>query len=177
MINKLSFEEISNLRKTTEQHKQSKHFPISIMLYNIRSIYNVGTIFRTCDAANIKELILTGYTPSPPRNEIKKTALGATESVTWRYETDIIAAINKQKAQNELIVAVELTNNSKPHNILSSLNVPICLILGNELAGIDNTILEHCDEVIEIPMFGVKHSLNVGVAAGIVIYEAIKTYI
>ena len=176
-MNKLSYNEILNLRKTVEQCKQTPRFPISVMLYNIRSMYNVGTVFRTCDAANIKELILTGYTPHPPRKEIEKTSLGATDSVIWRYETDIITAISKQKSQKELIIAVEQTNDSKAHSTLSTFGEPICLIFGNELTGIDDKVLAFCDNAVEIQMFGVKHSLNVGVAAGIAIYEAIKPYI
>ena len=174
MIKKLLYEEILKNRKTVEQFKQNIHFPISIMLHNIRSLYNVGTLFRTCDAANINELILTGFTPHPPRLEIEKTALGATNSVIWSYEKNIFDAIQKQKNKGEKIIAVELTNNGRQYNSLAKNDCPMCLIFGNELTGIDDDVLECCDDAIEIPMYGVKHSLNVGVCAGIVIFEAIK---
>lgn len=173
MIKKLSYEEILKNRKTIEQFKENIHFPISVILYNIRSMYNVGTFFRTCDAANINELILTGFTPHPPRNEIEKTALGATNSVNWRYEKNIFEAINKQKETNK-VIAVELTQNGKKYDALIENDFPLCLVFGNELTGIDDNVLECCDDAIEIPMYGVKHSLNVGVCGGIVIFEAIK---
>ena len=175
MIRKLSFEEILKNRKTKDQFKQSKHFPISIMLYNIRSMYNVGTFFRTCDAANVSELILTGFTPHPPRIEIEKTALGATDSVNWIYEKNIFEAIKMQKNKGEKIIAVELTNISRQYNSLKKEDYPLCLIFGNELTGIDDSVLECCDDAIEIPMYGIKHSLNVGVCGGIAIFEAVNT--
>jgi len=175
MIKKLSYEDIIKNRKTVEQFKQNTHFPISIILNNIRSMYNVGTFFRTCDAANISELILTGWTPYPPRNEIEKTALGSTNSVLWRYEKNIFNAIKEQKNKGEKIFAVELTYNGRQYNSLTNNDFPLCLIFGNELIGIEDNVLEYCDEAIEIPMYGIKHSLNVGICGGIVIFEAIKS--
>jgi tRNA G18 (ribose-2'-O)-methylase SpoU len=174
MIRKLSYLEILDTRKTTEQFKESEHFPVSVMLNNVRSMYNVGSIFRTCDAANVKELILTGYTPYPPRIEIEKTALGASDSVTWRYDKNIIDAIKTQKEKCEKIIAVELTNNSRQYNALTKSDFPCCFVFGNELMGIDDYVLELCDDAIALPMHGVKHSLNVAVCAGIVIFEAIN---
>ena len=173
MIRKLLYEEIIKNRKTSEQFKSSFHFPISVILHNVRSMYNVGTFFRTCDSANISELILTGYTPFPPRLEIEKTALGATNSVCWRYEKNIFEEIKNQKEQKKKIIAVELTNNGRQYNSLSEDDFPMCLIFGNELTGIEDNVLEYCDDAIEVPMYGVKHSLNVGVCGGIVIYEAV----
>lgn len=174
MIKKTTYQELLETRKTISEINQAKKFPITVMLDSVRSLYNVGTIFRTCDSAFIQELVLTGFTPYPPRKEIEKTALGATESVMWRYEKDIVKAINFQKTKGEKIIAVELTNTKKTYCSLEKKDFPICLILGNELVGIDDKVLELCDDAIEIPMFGIKHSLNVGVAAGIVIYEAIR---
>lgn len=174
MIRKLNYEEILKIRKTTTQFKQSSHFPVSVMLNNIRSMYNVGSIFRTCDAANINELILTGYTPYPPRSEIEKTALGASESVNWKYEHNIFDAIQVQKDKGEKIIAVELTNESIGYDTFTLSDFPCCLVFGNELTGINDYVLELCNSAIEIPMYGIKHSLNVGVCAGITIFEAIK---
>ena len=173
MMKKLSYTEILKSRKTIEQFKKNMHYPISVILHNIRSMYNVGTFFRTCDAANINELILTGFTPYPPRNEIEKTALGATDSVAWRYEKNIFDAINKQKLTSK-VVAVELTQGGRQYTSLNSDDYPLCLVFGNELTGIDDNVLECCDDAIEIPMYGVKHSLNVGVCGGIVIFEAVR---
>ncbi|MDR0927864.1 MAG: RNA methyltransferase [Ignavibacteria bacterium] len=174
MIRKLTYEELLQRRKTIDEYQATAKHPISIMLNNIRSMYNVGTIFRTCDSAAVSELILTGYTPYPPRIEIEKTALGAVDTVKWQYEKDILTAIAKQKADDKHIVAVELTNTARSYNSLTMSDFPLCLILGNELVGIDDDVLAECDDAIEIPMYGVKHSLNVGVAAGIAIYEAVK---
>lgn len=174
MIRKLKYQELLRERKTSEESIKAEKFPITVMLYNIRSIYNVGSIFRTCDSALVQELILTGYTPYPPRKEIDKTALGATESVIWRYESNIFDAIQQQKTKGEKVFAVELTSTKRSCFSLTSNDFPICLMLGNELMGIDDNILAECDDAIEIPMFGVKHSLNVGVAAGIAIYEAVR---
>ena len=174
MIKKLSYEEILKVRKTATQFKQNSHFPISVMLDNVRSMYNVGSIFRTCDAANVTELILTGYTPYPPRNEIEKTALGASESVNWKYEKNIFDAIKIRKDKGIKIIAVELTNKSRNYDTFTEADFPCCLVFGNELTGIDDCVLEACDDAVEIPMYGIKHSLNVGVCVGIAIFEAIK---
>jgi tRNA G18 (ribose-2'-O)-methylase SpoU len=177
MIRKLNYEELLQARKNIDEVKTAKKLPISVILNNVRSLYNVGTIFRTCDSAFVNELILTGFTPFPPRKEIEKTALGATESVVWRYEENIIDAIKFQKSKGEKIVAVEITDTGKSCFSLETQDFPICFVLGNELTGIDTSVLNECDDAIEIPMFGVKHSLNVGVAAGIVIYEAVRIFI
>jgi len=174
MIKKLTFEELLYARKNIYDAKTAKKFPVSVILNNIRSLYNVGSIFRTCDSAFVNELILTGFTPFPPRKEIEKTALGATETVAWRYEKNIIDAIKFQKSKGEKIIAVEITNTKRSCFSLDAKDFPVCFVLGNELTGIDDYVLVECDDAIEIPMFGVKHSLNVSVAAGVVIYEAVR---
>ena len=174
MIKKLTYEELLQFRKNIDEAKTAKKFPISVILYNIRSLYNVGSIFRTCDSAFVSELILTGFTPFPPRKEIEKTALGATETVAWRYEKNIIDAMKFQKGKGKKIIAIEITNTKKSCFSLAEKDFPVCFVLGNELTGIDDYVLKECDDAIEIPMFGVKHSLNVAVAAGIVIYESVR---
>jgi len=176
-MRKLLYEEILSQRLTNEESINSKRHPVSLMLHNIRSMYNVGSIFRTADSAMVKELILCGFTPHPPRKEIEKTALGAVDSVPWSYHKDIIKAIEIQKSKNVKIIAVELTEKKRMYDTLELSDYPLCLILGNELTGIDNSIIDLCDDAIEIPMYGVKHSLNVGVATGIVIYQAVKSYL
>jgi len=177
MIKKLTYEELLQARKNIEEAKISNKFPISIILDNVRSLYNVGSIFRTCDSAFVNELILTGFTPFPPRKEITKTALGATETVVWRYEKNIIEAIKTQKNKCEKIIAVEISNTKRNCFSLTVEDFPACFVFGNELSGVSDEVLKECDDAVEIPMFGVKHSLNVGVAAGIVIYAAVQNLV
>lgn len=175
-MRKLLHNEILMQRLSVEEVNQSDKFPVSLLLYNIRSLYNVGAMFRTADSAGIEQLILCGYTPHPPRKEIEKTALGAVDTVKWRYEKNTIKAIEQLKAEKIKIIAVELTDNSRPYDSLKIDDYPLCLIVGNEITGIDDEILEMCDDAVEIPMHGVKHSLNVGVATGIAVFEAVKIW-
>lgn len=175
-MKKLKHEEILQERLTNEESLLCDRFPVYVLLHNIRSLYNVGSIFRTADSARAKELILTGFTPRPPRKEIEKTALGAVDSVPWKYERDIFKAIDDLKKEGVKIFAVELTDEKREYTSLRKEEYPVCLILGNELSGIDNEVIEQCDDAIEIPMHGVKHSLNVGVATGIVLFEAIRSW-
>lgn len=176
MIRKLIHSEILEERITIENSKIIERHPVSVMLNNIRSLYNVGSLFRTCDSALVNELIMTGFTPHPPRIEIEKTALGAVDTVPWRYDKDIMESIIIEKQKGNKIVALEITNNKKRYDELILQDFPMTLILGNELSGIEDEVLKECDFAIEIPMFGVKHSLNVGVAGGIAIFEAVKKY-
>lgn len=175
-MKKLLHSEILQERLTLETAKSIKRHPISVMLYDIRSLYNVGSIFRTCDAALVEKIYITGFTPSPPRPEIDKTALGATDSVPWEYIKNSLKAIEKIKNDGYKVIALELTDKKRLYSSLDSNDYPCCIVLGNEITGIDDEILALCDDAIEIPMFGVKHSLNVSVAAGIAIFEAVKIY-
>lgn len=176
-MKKLLYQEILEKRKTIETIHQTQRHPITLILHNIRSAYNVGSIFRTGDSALVEQIILCGFTPHPPNNEIAKTSLGAIESVPWSYEKDIIKTIKNEKANGKKVFAVELTDCSLPYSSLTKDNYPLCLILGNEISGVDDYVLEHCDGALDIPMYGIKHSLNVSVAAGIVVYEAVKIWI
>ncbi len=175
-MKKLLHAEILGERISTEESKEIERFPVSVMLDNIRSLYNVGSIFRTCDSARVAKLIMCGFTPHPPRKEIEKTALGAVDTVPWQYEQDILKAIKEQKALGIKVIAVELTDKKRDYTSLTADDFPICLVLGNELSGISDEVLAECDDAIEIPMHGVKHSLNVGVAAGITIFESIRIW-
>jgi tRNA G18 (ribose-2'-O)-methylase SpoU len=175
-IKKLSHEEILGERLTIEQSHDVKRHPLSLIVDDVRSLYNVGSIFRTCDAALVNELILCGFTPHPPRKEIEKTALGAVETVPWRYFKNIIDAVNELKDKGNKIFAVEITNSKREYDSLRLEDFPVCLIVGNELTGLDNKVIDICDGAIEIPMFGVKHSLNVSVAVGIVLFEAVRSW-
>ena len=175
-MRKLLHEEILNERLKPETLTNIKRHPISLMAINIRSLYNVGSLFRTADAGLIQQLILCGYTPYPPRKEIEKTALGAVDTVPWKYEKKPEDAINALKNDGIRIIGVEITDSKRSYDSLTFNDFPMCLILGNELTGLDNEILNQCNDAIEIPMYGVKHSLNVSVAAGIVLFEAVRIY-
>jgi 23S rRNA (guanosine2251-2'-O)-methyltransferase len=175
-MRKLLHAEILAERKTAEDSIRCVRHPVSVLLHNVRSLYNVGSVFRTCDSAMVSDLILCGFTPYPPRKEIEKTALGAIESVPWRYEKNIFKAIDYIKSCSIKLIAVELTDSSRQYDSLAADEFPLCLVLGNELTGIDNEVLAQCDDAIEIPMHGVKHSLNVSVAAGIAIYESVRIW-
>jgi len=175
-MKKLTYNELITIRKTIEEFKISEKHDIILILDNIRSSYNVGSLFRTCDSANVKKIILSGYTPHPPKDEIHKTALGAVETVDWEYVEDIKSVLVKLKTAGYKIAAVEITDNSVSYDNLKLEHFPLVLIMGNEISGIEDDIIELCDFSIEIPMYGVKHSLNVSIAAGIVIYESVQKY-
>lgn len=171
---KLQSDEMSRLN-VGEYVRMEKH-PVTVLLHNIRSMYNVGSVFRTADAAGIEKVIITGYTATPPRKEIDKTALGAQESVQWEYFSHPEEILKKLKAEGVTICGLEITENSMPYTGVGMDSFPVCLILGNEVEGIDSDVLQYCDHVLEIPQFGTKHSLNVSVAAGIALYEMVKIY-
>lgn len=147
---------------------------VSILLHNIRSMHNVGSVFRTSDGAGVSKIYLTGYTPCPPRKEIAKTALGAEESVVWEYHPDPVSLIKKLKKEGVEIVALEKNKQSKNIQTYTS-KKPLCMILGNEIEGVSEEILKLSDVVLHIPMRGKKESLNVSVAFGIGIYELLKS--
>lgn len=167
-MRKLSLSELN--RVDVEQYKKSEKKPIICVLDNVRSKHNVGSIFRTCDAFLVEELHLCGLTPLPPDKDITKTALGATGSVCWKHYKDTKQSILELKDKGYLIVCVEQTTESIDiYNFKNPKMRPIALVLGHEVCGIDDEIIEMCDVSIEIPQFGTKHSLNVSVAFGIVI--------
>lgn len=173
-MKKLSHEEVGGKRISLEQVKLVKRNPIYVLCDNIRSIYNVGSIFRTSDAALIEKLYLTGYTPYPPRPEIEKVALGSTKSILWEYHKNPIDIIKKLKSSGIKISSLELTNSSRMYYELKDSDFPLCLILGNELTGISNDLIEQSDFSLEIPQYGFKHSMNVSVAYGIAVFEMVK---
>jgi tRNA G18 (ribose-2'-O)-methylase SpoU len=175
-MRKLTAFEIEKKRHTLDKLKKIERHPIYVLLDNVRSVYNVGSIFRTSDAALIKKLFLTGYTPHPPRKDIEKTALGTIESVPWEYHKNPIEPIKLLKLENVKIVALEITDESIPYYEIKPEDFPLCLIVGNEITGITEEVLSMCDLSIEIPQFGIKHSLNVAVAYGIAVFELVKIY-
>lgn len=175
-MKKLTHEEISQNRSTLDTLHQVKKLPVYILLDNIRSNYNVGSIFRTSDGVMIEKLYLCGYTPHPPKKEILKTALGSTESVIWEYVKDPKEVILKLKNDGIKICALELTSKSIPYYKIDSTLFPICLVIGNEITGVSQNLLDLCDFSIEIPQYGIKQSLNVAVAYGVAIFELRKIF-
>ncbi len=175
-MRKLTHAEILGERLTPQEAMHISRNPVSLIASNIRSMYNVGSLFRTCDSARAAELMLCGFTPSPPRKEILKTALGSVDSVPWKYFESTLEAIKYQKEKNIKVIAVELTNKKRSYSSLEKKEYPLCLVVGNELSGLDDEVVAACDDAIEIPMHGVKHSLNVSVASGIVLFEAIRIW-
>ena len=179
VIRKLSKSMQELQRADVETFKKNPKSPIILVLDNIRSALNVGSIFRTADAFACEKIILCGYTAQPPHREILKTALGATESVEWQHYDNIGIALEMLKEQNYIIHAVEQTSNAVLLNEIFELissESKVAFILGNEVDGVSDLALIMADRVIEIPQFGTKHSLNVSVTAGIVVWEWIKKH-
>lgn len=140
----------------------------------MRSLYNVGSIFRSSDGAMVQKLYLTGFTACPPRKEIDKTALGATQTVPWEYHRDALSVIASLKKERIKICVLELTDKAIPYYELRRDDFPLCVIVGNEIAGVSRELIDQADVAIDIPMFGTKQSLNVSVAYGIVIYDCLR---
>lgn len=171
-MRKLSMAELG--RKTVDEFRQSEKLPVVAVLENIRSAYNVGSVFRTADAFLLDSIYICGYTAYPPHKEIKKTALGAEDSVTWNYYKDIAEAIAKLRNEGFKIYAVEQAENSWKLGSFTVENEKLAVIFGNEVTGVEQSTITLCDGVIEIPQLGMKHSLNVATAAGVVLWELIR---
>lgn len=175
-MKKLSMDELA--RKDINSFKNSNKTPLILILDDIRSLHNIGSVFRTADAFLIEKIYLCGFTATPPNKEIHKTALGATDTVDWEYYKDILELIKKLKAENIKILAVEQTKNSILLNNFQTIdNQKYALILGNEVFGVNQDAIYQCENVIEIPQWGSKHSLNVSVACGIVVWDLVKKMI
>jgi len=174
-MRKLRDEEIKSRLIGAEDLKVKKRFPITVILENIRSMYNVGAAFRTSDAACIEELILCGYTAQPPRKEIEKTALGATESVPWRYFATGLDAVRYAKEKGIPIMVLEHCDASKDLFTMTC-SFPVALVIGNEVDGISEQVVEAADIACEIPMYGKKQSLNAAVAYGIAVYQLMNKF-
>lgn len=173
MAKKLKLEELGRIDIQT--FKQTEKIPLVIVLDNIRSMHNVGAVFRTADAFLIEKIILCGITPQPPHREIHKAALGATESVDWLFYENVTEAILDLKTLKYEVLGIEQTSDSQNITKFSiGKSQKYALVLGNEVEGISEEILTHCDGFLEIPQLGTKHSLNVSVCAGIVMWEFFK---
>ncbi len=174
-MRKLSMDELG--RKSVKEFHQSEKIPVVVVLENIRSAYNVGSIFRTADAFLLHSIYICGYTAFPPHKEIKKTALGADETVSWKHFKNIEEAIEEIKAEGYKLYAVEQAENSWKLGSFITEDEKIAVILGNEVTGVEQDTIALCDGVIEIPQLGMKHSLNVATAAGVVLWELVRTRI
>lgn len=173
MVNKLKLEELNRI--DIETFKKVEKIPLVVILDNIRSMHNVGATFRTADAFLVEKIILCGITPQPPHREIHKAALGATESVEWEHEEDINSTINSLRGNGYEIIGIEQTTDSK---MITDFEIDrskkYAIILGNEVEGISDEALQNIDTFLEIPQLGTKHSLNVSVCGGIVMWEFAK---
>lgn len=173
-IERISIDEYHNAEKT----------PIVVVLDNVRSMYNIGSVFRTADAFRIEEILLCGITATPPSNEIHKTALGAEESVSWKYFKETGDAIDYLKQKGYSVCAIEQCEGSvmldklPPYPTLKSAanSHKTAIVLGNEVKGVQQNVIDKCDLCIEIPQYGTKHSMNVSVTAGIVLWEFAKRH-
>lgn len=159
-------------RLSVEEFKQTEKLPLIIILDDVRSLNNIGSVFRTADAFKIKKIYLCGITAQPPHREIQKTALGATESVEWEYRKDVLTLIKELQAENTEVYALEQIENSisleefKPNKTKNT-----AIILGNEVMGVAQNAVNLCNGYIEIPQFGTKHSLNISVSAGVLMWD------
>jgi tRNA G18 (ribose-2'-O)-methylase SpoU len=161
-------------RLSVEEFKSSSKNPIIIVLDNIRSLNNVGSVFRTCDAFLIQKIYLCGITARPPHRDIHKTALGSTESVDWEYVEDALDLIERLKSKKIKVISIEQAEKATQlHDFLPETNTTYAIVFGHEVKGVAQEVVSASDTVIEIPQFGTKHSLNISVCAGIVIWDLI----
>jgi 23S rRNA (guanosine2251-2'-O)-methyltransferase len=163
-------------RKSVEEFRQSDKTPVMVVLENIRSAYNVGSVFRTSDAFLVEGIFIIGYSAKPPHKEIKKTALGAEETVVWKHFSTSAEAIEELKRDGYTIYAVEQAEGSIQLQDLSPApDEKIAVVFGNEVTGVEQNTIHLCDHVLEIPQFGMKHSLNIATAAGVVLWEIVRS--
>ncbi len=172
-------------RKVTELNrlsisafKEVNKIPLIVVLDDVRSLHNVGAVFRTSDAFRVKSIYLCGITAVPPQPEIHKTALGAEDAVEWKYFKQTLGAVEALKAEGYIVIAVEQVEGSiMLDQLMLDSSRQYAIVFGNEVKGVNQTVVDHCDASIEIPQYGTKHSLNVSVSAGIVIWEFAKRLI
>ena len=162
-------------RKTIEEFRQSEKVPVIVVLENIRSAYNVGSVFRTSDAFLIEAIYITGYSARPPHKEVKKTALGAEDTVSWKHFASGREAIEDLRSQGYQVFAVEQVSSSmKLHEWNRKGDEKTAVIFGNEVSGVEQSTIELCDGCVEIPQLGMKHSLNIATAVGVVLWELVR---
>jgi len=172
-MKKLKLEELGRI--SVDSFKKTKKIPVAILLDNVRSLHNVGSAFRTADSFKVEKIFLTGITGTPPHREIHKTALGATDSVDWEYNENSAGLVTQLKREGYTIVIIEQTNESRPLQTFEPHTAEkYCLIFGNEVNGVSDDVLKQGDIALEIPQEGTKHSLNISVCLGIVVWELFK---
>jgi 23S rRNA (guanosine2251-2'-O)-methyltransferase len=169
-MRKLKLDELN--RASVEEFKALKKLPVAVVLDNVRSMHNIGSIFRTADGFAVEQFCLCGITAQPPHREIEKTALGATQSIYWTYYEDVLQAVQKLRDDSYLIIAVEQAEKSTMlHDFKPIAGEKYALIFGNEVNGVSEEVMKNIDACIEIPQFGTKHSFNIVVSAGIVLWD------
>lgn len=175
-MRKLSMDELN--RKSVDDFREADKMPVVVVLENIRSAYNVGSVFRTADAFLLQGVYICGYTARPPHKEIKKTALGSDEAVNWAHFANAAAAIEQLRADGYRVFAVEQVESSIAlQQFNRQRDDKTALVFGNEVTGVEQSTILLCDGCIEIPQMGTKHSLNVSVAAGVVLWEMVRQHI
>ena len=174
-MQKLSMEELN--RKSVDEFKQSEKTPVIVVLENIRSAYNVGSVFRTADAFLVNAIYICGYSAKPPHKEIKKTALGAEETVTWKHFKTAAEAIAELREAGYKVYAIEQVKESISLEKFDAGENKIAVVFGNEVIGVEQSTIHLCDGSVEIPQLGMKHSLNIATAAGVVLWEIVSTKI
>ncbi len=174
-MRKLKNEELDRL--TVDEFKSAIKIPVIIILDNVRSMNNIGSAFRTSDAFLIEKIVLTGITAQPPHREIHKTALGATETIDWEYHESTLTAIATFKKLGYQIVAVEQADESTSlFNFQPDISEKYCLVFGNEVMGVEEAVVQQADICVEIPQFGAKHSLNISVSIGVVVWDFVSKW-
>jgi len=173
-MRKLKLDELERI--SVDEYKSSIKIPVVAVLDSIRSAMNVGSVFRTADAFAIEKIIICGISATPPNREITKTAIGATESVEWEYVENINEAVSQLKKDGYLVAGIEQTDESELLTDFKTESKKIAVVFGNEVDGVSDEVIDQLDVCIEIPQFGTKHSLNVSVCAGIVLWELAKKY-
>jgi tRNA G18 (ribose-2'-O)-methylase SpoU len=169
-MRKLSNNELN--RKSVEEFKATSKTPLIVILDNIRSLNNIGSVFRTADAFLIEKVYLCGITATPPHKDIQKTALGSTESVDWEYEENILKLVTQLQSQNIEVLSIEQAENAIMLPDFTPIkNQKYAVIFGNEVMGVQQEVVDICDDCLEIPQFGTKHSLNISVSVGVVLWD------
>jgi 23S rRNA (guanosine2251-2'-O)-methyltransferase len=175
-MRKLSMDELN--RKSVDEFKRSEKIPVIVVMDNIRSMHNVGSVFRTADAFLLEAIYLCGYTAQPPHRDINKTALGATETVTWKHFATTVEAVKELQADGYKVYAIEQVESSiSLENFSIAADEKTAVVFGNEVEGVQQEVIGICEGCIEIPQLGMKHSLNISVAAGIVLWEIVRNKI
>ncbi len=165
-------------RKSQLEYQEAVKIPLKVVLDEVRSMHNVGSVFRTADSFLLEGIYLCGFTPQPPHRDIQKTALGGTETVPWKHYATTIEALQSLKAEGYVLLAIEQAHGSVMlQHVELDLTKKYALVFGNEVYGVQQEVIAQCDHVIEIPQLGSKHSLNISVSAGIVIWELAKRFL